>query len=310
MAGQFDVALHDGTHRLEVVGESHYQSELWFIVGGVTNERVRHSIHAVLVPQDGNRYDPNAIGVWIDGLLVGYLSGADAAAYRPGLLALQERDGRPVALAGVVAGGGDRGGSRGSLGVFLDHDPQDFGISPPAATERPRSAHADKWVSAGQSSVWDNMPGDDLGAIKHVRKYLESASDPVSRHFAFAELGRRLYKSRDAFQSALTEYDQVCEDHHNEMGQIAPALAAEFDGLPRLELYKQACIRHQKAQRWADVEVWAARGLAIYGTSSLDPSNLEDLEKRLAKALSKLGKAPAAPPAADPPDPAGNGTYF
>ena len=68
------------------------------------------------------------MALWIDGLKVGHLSRDDARLYQPGLLALQEKYGKPVALAGVIAGRGTRDGGLGRLGVFLDHNPQDFGI--------------------------------------------------------------------------------------------------------------------------------------------------------------------------------------
>ena len=61
-------------------------------------ERVRKEIRAVLVPEDDNPYDPNAVAVWIDGLQVGHLSRESAQRYRPGLLAQQQARGVPIAL--------------------------------------------------------------------------------------------------------------------------------------------------------------------------------------------------------------------
>jgi hypothetical protein len=74
---------------------SYYQDELWQVVGARTNERVRLDIQAVLLAQIDNAYDKNAISVWINGMKVGHLSRDDAVAYRPGLLALQARTGKP-----------------------------------------------------------------------------------------------------------------------------------------------------------------------------------------------------------------------
>src|SRR5262245_15118888 len=71
--------LLGGVEDLEVVGESNYQAALWQIVGGRTPERVRLPVQASLLPEDDNRYDSNAISVWISGSKVGYLSRADAA---------------------------------------------------------------------------------------------------------------------------------------------------------------------------------------------------------------------------------------
>jgi hypothetical protein len=68
------------------------------------------------------------VAVWVQGLKVGHLSRANARRYRPGLLGLQRRYGQPVALSGVIVGGGIREDGPGRLGVFLRHDPTDFGL--------------------------------------------------------------------------------------------------------------------------------------------------------------------------------------
>jgi hypothetical protein len=118
--------IYGGDETLDIVGESYRQEVLWKIVGVPPGSQVRHPVHAVLHPEMSNPHDPNAISVHIDGHLVGYLAREDAAAYRPGLLALMAREGgKHIALEGMVVGGSD---SR-SLGVFLDHDPEDFGLS-------------------------------------------------------------------------------------------------------------------------------------------------------------------------------------
>ena len=129
MQDGIEVTLLEGVQDLEVVGESHYQKNLERLVGPRRrDERVRSHIYALLVPEDGNPYDANAVAIWIEGLKVGHLSRADARRYRPGLLRLQEQHGQPIALKGVIAGGGIREDGPGRLGVFLDHDPADFGL--------------------------------------------------------------------------------------------------------------------------------------------------------------------------------------
>lgn len=123
--------LYDGHDTLEVVGESFYQDALWEIVGGLRAEPVRFDTHAVLVPEPKNPYDQNAIRVQINGALVGYLSRHDAATYLPGLERLMETGpSHLVALHGQIVGGGQRPDGLGFLGVFLDHDPADFGLAP------------------------------------------------------------------------------------------------------------------------------------------------------------------------------------
>jgi HIRAN domain len=124
-----EMALFEGSDDLEVVGESYYQENLWRLVGPRwPDDRIRHSVYAVLVAEDDNPHDANAVAVWVQGLKVGYLSRADARRYRPGLLGLQRRHGQPVTLNSVIAGGGIREDGPGRLGVFLRHDPADFDL--------------------------------------------------------------------------------------------------------------------------------------------------------------------------------------
>lgn len=129
MRDGIEAVVLDGDEDLEVVGESFYQENLWRLAGlHRPEDRVRSDIHAMLVAEYDNPHDPNAVGVWINGLKVGHLSRYDACRYRPGLLALEGRHGVPIALVGVIAGGGIRKDGRGRLGVFLRHDPADFGL--------------------------------------------------------------------------------------------------------------------------------------------------------------------------------------
>jgi hypothetical protein len=72
---------------------------------------VRVEVYAVLVAEPDNPYDANAVSVWVQGLKVGYLSRDDARRYRPGLLALEQQHGKPIALGGAIVGGGTRAAS-------------------------------------------------------------------------------------------------------------------------------------------------------------------------------------------------------
>src|ERR1700733_9747263 len=83
-------------------------------------------------------HDPSAVSVCIDGLLVGYLPRDLASALRPGLLATQEREGKPIALEGVIVKGAMRGDGGSRLSVVLRYDPEDFGLS-----ASPEVKHAD-----------------------------------------------------------------------------------------------------------------------------------------------------------------------
>jgi hypothetical protein len=124
-----EITLLEGNQELEVVGESYYQENLRRLVGPRRHEeRVYYDTQAVLVPEDDNPYDANAVSVWVQGLKVGHLSRANARHYRPGLIKLQERYGHPIALNGVIVGSGMRQDGPGRLGIFLRHNPADFGL--------------------------------------------------------------------------------------------------------------------------------------------------------------------------------------
>ena len=133
-----EAALYGGDTVLDVVGEPQHQAHLWQLVGGRTTDRIRHTAHALLLAEVGNPSDPTAIGVWIGGQQVGHLPPHVSAAYRPGLLSLHAREGRPIALEATIVGGGMHAADRpGRLGVVLYHDPADFAAAP----VRPRPAH-------------------------------------------------------------------------------------------------------------------------------------------------------------------------
>lgn len=95
------------------------------------DERVRSDICGVLVAEDDNPYDANAVAIWVQGLKVGHLSRNNTRRYRPGPLSPQDRYRQPVALNGVIGGGIRKDGPE-RLGVFRRHDPADFGLRAPA----------------------------------------------------------------------------------------------------------------------------------------------------------------------------------
>jgi len=175
------VALLDGDEDLEVVGESFHQPNLWQLARARPGrQRVREDIYAVLVAEKDNPYDPNAVAVWINGLKVGHLSRENAQRYRPGLLAQQEVRGMPIALAGVIAGGGIRDDGPGILGVFLKHDPEDFGLRrhplPPPPESRMRTGLSDAFATDAADDSYDlgwmsGLPSDDIRAIPTCAAY-------------------------------------------------------------------------------------------------------------------------------------------
>lgn len=105
---------------LDIVGEASYQAALLKVAGGRTPDGPRRPDHrALLVPEPSNRYDPNAIRIEIDGLLVGYLSRTDAQSYQPVVRAATQKAQHLMADA-VLTGGWDHGRrDQGFLGVKL-----------------------------------------------------------------------------------------------------------------------------------------------------------------------------------------------
>ncbi|MEV4706633.1 hypothetical protein [Actinoplanes sp. NPDC049316] len=302
--------LLGGVEDLEVVGESNYQAALWQIAGGRRLERVRVPVQAVLLPEQDNPYDANAISVWIFGLKIGYLSRADAAVYRSGLLALQTRHGRRIALSGVVVGGGLRSDGPGMLGVWLSHDPRDFGLVPvvpvvPALQQAMRTGLSEAFATDAADDSYDlswhdELPDDSAAAIKRLRTLLREVSNPLDRHFMYCELERNLYRSRDVFDSALEQYDEACRQHDAEMEVIRTALFTKFGAVPLLETYTQMSIRQQKAKNWAEALWWARRGISLYGADAARPEAVTDLENRVEAYVRKLERASAQPRTARP----------
>jgi len=299
-AVQQQILVLGGRETLEVVGESHYQDVLWRCVGGDRGERVRHPVQVVLAHQPENPFDGNAIAVLIDSEVVGYLSREDAALYLPGLRALTEHHGCAIGLRGHIVGGGRRPDGRGMLGVFLDHDPTDFGLlaSHVSGIGRLRTGLSEAIASDLDDDRYDlswldRLSGDAVQDIVTLRRLLANERDPIDRHFMLVELAESLYKSRDALASALDEFDEACEQHHAEMGIIRPALVDKFGRTPVVDMYRQAAIRCQKARDWGKAETWAERGLAFYGTDAARPEVVEDLRKRLAHAQAKMAAAAA-----------------
>jgi hypothetical protein len=266
-------------------------------VGGRTSAPVRFEALALLIHNPDNDFDTNAIEVRIDGLLVGHLSREVAAAYRPGLIRLMEHSEVPlVALHAVVVGGGRRGSGLGYLGVFLDHDPIDFGVAShrvshgrfPAGELRTGLSEEIESDHSAEMAWYQRLPEDDRAAITDLRSLLEHEGDPISRHYMFCELEHRLYRSRTALPPALDEFAAVCEQHHSEMTSIRPALADRFGAVPLIEMYRQAAIRYQKMKLWTAAREWAQRGIDLYGDQAVRPEAVEDLRHRVIYATAKL----------------------
>jgi len=128
-----------GECEVRVVGESAYQDALFELTGGrrlyggVRMERV-----ARLVPEPGNRVDPGAIAVTIDGRTVGYLSRHDVTCYRAAIASAIDRSGEASCRAVIVGGWEREHGDVGLFGVRLYLD-----LGAPDAISAPASQSAD-----------------------------------------------------------------------------------------------------------------------------------------------------------------------
>lgn len=96
--------------RPTIRGESHYQPELRAL------RRRSNSWTASLLREPGNKFDKNAVSVWIDGQRVAYLAKQEAEELRVRLDALT-RENCVIAFP-VTLYGGDK--DRKHIGVFAD----------------------------------------------------------------------------------------------------------------------------------------------------------------------------------------------
>ena len=301
-----EMSLYPGNATLEVVGESHYQDRLWKIVGGRRGDEVRYETHAVLMPESEDSEYPEAIRVLIEGNVVGSLSRFDAPLYRSGLSRLIGSTNRVVALNATIRGGGEFE----NLGGYFHHDPADFDLTPQKAHQLAAQSGLVHNFRTGFSEASATDPEDDrydfswvrelLGnestAVKKLRTMLETERDPIDRHYMMCELEQRLYRGRDAFTSALDEYDSVCHQHDEEIHTIRPALLEKFGVIPVIDMYRQEAIRWQKAKDWERSRDWAERGIRVYGDDAARPEVVDDLHKRLehATAMIELANRPKA----------------
>lgn len=311
-----EVLVRAGNEDLEVVGEASYQPALWAICGGRPGQRVRHPIVATLVPEPQNPHDSNAIAVFVEGQVVGYLDRQTASLYIRGLHELMTTCGAYIGLSGVIVGGGYYDDGPGRLGVWLEHEPADFGLRRTSPIPGGRPAHETGTMRTGFSEAWltdaeddsydlswfNELPEADRPAITMLRELLATDPDPIDRHFQFAELEARLYRCRDRYDSALAEFDDACTKHDAEMETICAAFMVKWSKVPLLETYRQMAIRQQKKKDWNACLWWAERGLSLYGNAAARQDAVVDLLKRRDRARQKLeapptakAKAPVAP---------------
>ncbi|MEI7489681.1 MAG: hypothetical protein WCJ72_20135, partial [Chryseobacterium sp.] len=109
-----------GLFNVNAVGESNYQKELLNIHGPKKARGTNLIIDAVLVLENTNRYDKNAVLISINGLKIGYLSKENAIEYRKILISLNQANSNAGCKAQIVGGWDDGKGDEGFFGVKLD----------------------------------------------------------------------------------------------------------------------------------------------------------------------------------------------
>jgi len=120
-APAIDGHLHgDGSYSFEVVGERSYQRDIESICGAPNHDGYNVEKTALLILEDDNPHDNQAVMVTIDGTIVGYLPRDLARQYRRRLAEAK----KPYALCScpaLIRGGWNRGkGDKGPFGVVLD----------------------------------------------------------------------------------------------------------------------------------------------------------------------------------------------
>lgn len=105
---------YDGTRKLSVVGESHYQETLASLSAAPSRGEHRYDCTALLVLEPDNPHDPNAVMVQVDGECVGYLSRYNAQRFGPKVRKMLKVGESPTCLAFV-----GRGPDHPNLGISL-----------------------------------------------------------------------------------------------------------------------------------------------------------------------------------------------
>lgn len=108
---------------LEIVGEASYQTALGKIAGPKSETGANITCSAVMLCENDNKYDKNAVCIKIDGMVVGYLSKTDAKNWRK-MLKREDINDESVRVQANIVGGwrSEKKGqvSEGSFGVKLD----------------------------------------------------------------------------------------------------------------------------------------------------------------------------------------------
>ena len=120
------IDLHGpGTFAVDVVGVSRRQSVLAAIVDRQSRRGRTVTLDAVLILEDSNPRDANAVRIEIEGELIGYLSRDNARRYRADLAAAGQPRATVRCKARIVGGFETESGERAHFGVRLDLPPME-----------------------------------------------------------------------------------------------------------------------------------------------------------------------------------------
>ena len=169
---------------LDVVGEQSYQDNILAASRGRDQDGPFKKQHVALLRlEPDNRYDRNAVCVWIEGRRVGYLSREDAVRYGPVFRWAAVRD-HSIACEAFLTGGWDRGRSdQGSAGVVLHlGSPGEtlmdvMGDEAPVRTDHPWPGHMIAFTGESQMRIvgieidreWANALARKAGLHVHPR---------------------------------------------------------------------------------------------------------------------------------------------
>lgn len=115
-----------GTFAIDVVGVSRRQDVLAAVVERHGRNGRTVTVAALLVLEDSNPHDANAVRVEIEGEHVGYLSRENARRYRADLASAGEPHARVRCAARIIGGFETASGERAHFGVRLDLPPMEL----------------------------------------------------------------------------------------------------------------------------------------------------------------------------------------
>jgi hypothetical protein len=108
-----------GNYDFEIVGENNYQAN----IDAILKNTKADFYTAELVPEPNNQYDPKAVRVDINGLVVGYLSRDDARSFNRRLGNKKISGMTTICKADFTGGHMLKSGETASYGVLLDIKP-------------------------------------------------------------------------------------------------------------------------------------------------------------------------------------------